>query len=73
MIYVQMNWAAQHADAPLGTHIWVAVSIFIASIAIAYASVKVYDIPIREWLTKRLLMNNKVSYGKPNKITENRD
>ena len=45
MIYVQMNWAARHADAPLGTHIWVAVSIFIASIAIAYASVKVYDPP----------------------------
>ena len=53
MIYVQMNWAAQHADAPLGTHIWVAVSIFIASLAVAYASVKVYDIPVRDWLAKR--------------------
>ena len=59
MIYVQMNWAAKHKDAPLGTHIWVAVSIFIASIAIAYASVKVYDIPVREWLTKHLLPNKK--------------
>ena len=55
MIYVQMNWAAQHADAPLGTHIWVAVSIFIASIAVAYASVKVYDLPIRAWLSERFL------------------
>lgn len=55
MIYVQMNWAAQHADAPLGTHIWVAVSIFVASIAIAYASVKVYDIPIRDWLAMRFI------------------
>ena len=55
MIYVQMNWAAQHADAPLGTHIWVAVSIFIASIAVAYASVKVYDIPVREWLSEKFL------------------
>lgn len=55
MIYVQMNWAAQHADAPLGTHIWVAVSIFIASIAIAYASVKVYDIPVRKWLSQKFL------------------
>ena len=58
MIYVQMNWAAQHADAPLGTHIWVAVSIFIASLAIAYASVKVYDIPVREWLTRKILHKN---------------
>lgn len=55
MIYVQMNWAAQHADAPLGTHIWVAVSIFIASIAVAYASVKVYDIPVHEWLSDRFI------------------
>lgn len=55
MIYVQMNWAARHADAPLGTHIWVAVSIFIASIAIAYASVKVYDLPVRAWLSTKFL------------------
>lgn len=55
MIYVQMNWAAHNADAPLGTHIWVAASIFIASIAIAYASVKVYDIPVRAWLANKFL------------------
>ena len=55
MIYVQMNWAARHADAPLGTHIWVAVSIFVASIAVAYASVKVYDLPIRAWLSEILI------------------
>lgn len=55
MIYVQMNWAAQHADAPLGTHIWVAVSIFIAAVAVAYASVKVYDLPVRAWLSAKFL------------------
>lgn len=55
MIYVQMNWAARHPDAPLGTHIWVAVSIFIASIAVAYACVKVYDLPVRAWLSERFI------------------
>lgn len=55
MIYVQMNWAARHADAPVSTHIWVAVSIFIASIAVAYASVKIYDIPVRAWLSEQFL------------------
>lgn len=59
MIYVQMNWAAQHADAPLGTHIWVAVSIFTASIAVAYASVKVYDLPVRAWLSQKIIYNKK--------------
>lgn len=49
-VYVQMNWAARHKDAPLGTHIWVAVSVFVFSIAIAYACLKLYDEPVREWL-----------------------
>lgn len=61
MIYVHMNWAARHADAPLGTHIWVSVSIFIASIAVAYASVIVYDMPVREWLTEKFLHRNRKS------------
>lgn len=61
MIYVQMNWVAQHPDAPLGTHIWVAVSIFIAAIAVAYASVKVYDMPIRAWLSEKFLYNKKIA------------
>ena len=60
MIYVQMDWVAQYPDAPLGTHIWVAVSIFIASIAVAYASVKVYDMPVREWLSRKFLHPLKV-------------
>ena len=59
MIYVQMKWAAEHADAPLGTHIWVAVWIFIASIAVAYACLKVYDEPVREWLKNHWLYKGK--------------
>ena len=59
MIYVQMNWAARHADAPLGTHICVAVSIFVAAIAVAYASVKVYDLPVRTWLSDKFIYSAK--------------
>lgn len=55
MIYVQMSWAARHPDASAATHIFVAVAIFIASIAVAYASWKVYDMPVRAWLSGRLL------------------
>lgn len=61
MIYVQMNWVAIHPDAPLGTHIWVAVSIFLASLAVAYASVKVYDLPIRAWLSEKWLRSKPVA------------
>ena len=59
MIYVQMNWAARHADAPLSTHVWVAVSIFVAAIAVAYASVKVYDMPVRTWLSEKFITRKK--------------
>ncbi|WP_418698945.1 acyltransferase family protein [Bacteroides sp.] len=58
LIYVQMNWAARHPDAPLGTHICIAVAIFLFAIAIAYACLKLYDEPVREWLKHRFLMNS---------------
>ena len=59
LIYVQMNWAARHPDAPLGTHVCVAVSIFLFAIAIAYASLRLYDEPVREWLKQHWLMKEK--------------
>ncbi|MBO4984873.1 MAG: acyltransferase [Bacteroides sp.] len=60
-IYVHMKWAAEHQDAPLGTHICVAVGIFFLVIAIAYAALKLYDEPVREWLKVHVLMKQKES------------
>ena len=54
-VYMQMAWAEAHPDAPVGTHIFVAVSVLIIAISIAYASMKLYDEPIREWLKHRFL------------------
>lgn len=54
-IYLQMKWAADHKDLPLGTHIAVGVSIFLIVIAIAWACYKLYDEPVREWLKLRFL------------------
>lgn len=54
-VYMQMAWAEAHPDAPVGTHIFVAVSVLIIAISIAYASMKLYDEPIREWLKRRVL------------------
>lgn len=62
MIYVQMNWAARHPDAPASTHIWVAAWIFLASVAVAYASLKVYDLPVRRWLSERFI--HRIPYTK---------
>ena len=54
LIYMQMSWVESHKDAPLCTHIFVAVCIFILAIALAYAALRLYDLPIREWLKRKL-------------------
>lgn len=56
LIYMQMAWVSNNPDAPIGTHICIAVSLFILSIGIAYTSLKLYDLPIREWLKNRFLV-----------------
>ena len=54
LIYMQMSWADSHKDAPLGTHIFVAVCIFVLAILVAYVAYKLYDLPVREWLKHKL-------------------
>lgn len=59
LIYVQMGWALNHHDAPASQHIMVAVSIFCIAIAMAWASFKLYDEPVREWLRNKLFKPSK--------------
>ncbi|MBR5068475.1 MAG: acyltransferase [Bacteroidales bacterium] len=54
LIYVQMGWAHTHQDATIDQHIMVAISIFCLAIALAWASLKLYDEPVREWLKKKI-------------------
>ena len=54
LIYMQMSWADSHKDAPLGTHIFVAVCIFVLAILVAFGAYKLYDLPVREWLKHKL-------------------
>ncbi len=54
-IYMQIAWMSNHPDAPTGTVIMLAVSLFFVSIAVAYASLKLYDMPVRKWLTEKWL------------------
>ena len=55
LIYLQTSWFAQHRDAPLSQHIVMAVSLYLLALAIAYASLRVFDEPVREWLKERVL------------------
>ena len=55
LMYMQMNWAWSHPDAPAYAHVMVCIGCFLLSIGIAYACLKLYDIPIRKWLTEKWL------------------
>lgn len=55
IIYVQMSWAAAHPEAPASTHIFMGCCYFILAIALAYASMKLYDMPVRAWLAAKFL------------------
>ncbi len=59
LIYIQMSWAAKHQDAPMGQHIMVAASVLIFAICMAYAALKLYDEPVREWLKQHVLIGKK--------------
>lgn len=55
IIYMQMNWAWNNMDAPLYAHIVVGISTVLLSIGLAYACLKLYDLPVRKWLTEHWL------------------
>ena len=55
LIYMHTSWAHRHTDAPLGTHVLTAVGTLAIALFIAWAAFKLYDEPVRAWLTKRWL------------------
>lgn len=54
-IYMQINWVHSHPDAPLYAHAAVSAGVFIFAVLLAYAVLKAYDSPVREWLRRRWL------------------
>jgi peptidoglycan/LPS O-acetylase OafA/YrhL len=58
LIYLYTGWVADK-KLPFGNSFTVGVVIFIASILIAYACLKLYDEPVRRWLQKKFLSTEK--------------
>ena len=54
-IYLHIAWVANN-KVPMSTGLLGGLVVVIVSIAVAYASLKLYDEPVREWLKKRFLM-----------------
>lgn len=59
LIYIQMAWADSNADAPASMHAFVSISLFIVAVAMAYACLKLYDLPVRAWLKRKLFATGK--------------
>lgn len=55
LLYAHMAWAWSHPEAPVYLHAMVTAGIFVLSIGLAYACLKLYDIPVRKWLTEHWL------------------
>ena len=57
-MYAQMAWAWSHPEAPAYLHVTGSVGVIILSIGLAYACLKLYDIPVRKWLTEKWLKSH---------------
>ena len=55
LAYVQMSWLWRNPDAPVYLHVMVAIGTILLAIGMAYACLKLYDIPVRQWLTDNWL------------------
>jgi len=54
LIYLHIAWVTNN-KVPMSTGLWGGLVLLIVSVAIAYASLKLYDEPVRKWLTERFL------------------
>lgn len=55
IIYMHTSWAQRHLASPIGTHIMVGICTLIMSLGLAWAAFKLYDEPVRNWLTRKWL------------------
>lgn len=53
MVSLQIAYVSNHPEAPLSNLIMVSVLTFLLSVAVAYACLKLYDVPVRRWLQQK--------------------
>ena len=54
-MYMQMAWVERNPNAPLWMHIMLNIGVIVISIFMAWALLKLYDEPVREWLKHKVL------------------
>ena len=53
-VQLQVAWVNNHPDAASSTHLFMGICFYVLAIGVAFASLKLYDLPVREWLKKKL-------------------
>lgn len=59
LIYIFTAWVVDNHIPGMGKAWPTAVLVFLASLAIAYGCLKLYDIPVRKWLARRFILKEK--------------
>lgn len=68
-MYMHMSFHAAHPDAPLSIKVGISAGVMVFSIILAYALFKMYDLPVREWLTENWLKRKNHQITKSSLIT----
>ena len=55
IMYMQMSWVAANPKAPVWMHVMVNLGVIFMAIVLAYGLLKIYDLPVRAWLTEHWL------------------
>lgn len=58
-VCMQVAWVNNNPDVPLWMHIAVSAGVVTVAVALAYAWLRLYDEPVRKWLTDRWLKHKK--------------
>ena len=58
LVCMQVAWVSRNNDAPLWMHIAVSAGVLVFAVACAWAWLKLYDGPVRKWLTDKWLKHS---------------
>lgn len=70
LIYIYTGWVANN-KVPLIDALPVGILVFVSSIVLAYASLKLYDEPVRKWLRKKVFKSAKVNLAAVGVVSQN--
>lgn len=57
-VYMQKAWVANHPAAPAWMHVSLNIGIIVMALMLAWGCYKLYDLPVRAWLTEHWLKKN---------------